>query len=384
MTVSKCRDKWRAEVFLDGRRVASKSGFVRKRDADDWHDRTKAAMKDQPKVTASTFDELLGHFRSWHLPKVRPGTKRRYEVDLRERIEPAFRHMTLSRITPAMVEQVSSDWQKTLSPKSVNNCLHLLRLLFNKAVKWKLLAESPYGVETLRIAESPYVWWEEEDHIRRFLEAARQSRYYAVYLTALETGLRYGELAGLNVGDVDLATGTVHVHRQWLEREGMLGPPKHGRGRRVDFSPEGDLGRSLLAACGNRDGDQPLFATASGARITKSGVAHKYFKACIRRASVPEISFHGLRHTFASWYMKRHDNVWDLAAILGHSNIKTTMRYAHQSKRARRKPLDLASITHISRTDLGEGYGTNGDHGEKRWRDGRDSNPRAPEKATVA
>lgn len=384
MTVSRMRDKWRAEVFVGGRRVASRSGFSRKRDADDWHAATKAALKDGPPVTATTFEELLTHFRGWHLPKVRPGTKRRYEVDIDQRIAPYFRHMRLGDISGGMVEQFAADCQKTLKPKSVNNCLHLLRLMFNKAVKWKLLGESPYGVETLAIPEQPYTWWEEEDHIRRFLEAARQSRYYAVYLTALETGLRYGELIGLKVGDVDLERGVLQVSRQWLEREGSYGPPKHGRARWVDFNPDDGLGKHLGQLVRNKDPGDPLFVTASGHLPGKSGVAHKYFKACIRRAGVPEISFHGLRHTFASWYMRQHDDVWSLMAILGHSSIKTTMRYAHQSKRARRKPLDLASITHISRTAEGEKYGTDENGRGKEWRDGRDLNPRTPENATVA
>lgn len=385
MTVSKCRDKWRAEVFVGGRRVASKAGFARKRDADDWHNVTKAALRDQPNVTkATTFDELLTHFRAWHLRKVRPGTKRRYEVDLKERIEPFFRHMALRAITPAMIEQFATDCQRTLKPKSVNNCLHTLRLILNKAVKWRLLGESPYAIDSLAIPEAPYQWWEEEDQIRRFLEAAKESRYYAVYLTALETGLRYGELAGLKCGDVEIGRGVLRVERQWLERDASFGPPKHGKGRRVDFNPGGELAQALHAACAGHASDERLFRTATGKPVTKSGVAHKYFKACIRRAGVPEISFHGLRHTFASWYMRRHDNVWDLMAILGHSSIKTTMRYAHQSKGARRKPLDLASITHISRTDEGENYGTSGEPCRNEWRDGRDLNPRIPEKTTVA
>ncbi len=374
MTVFKRRDKWRAEVFINGKRVASRSGFVRKRDADDWHDQTRQALRDGPRVTEATFEELLGHFRTWHLQKVRPGTRRRYEVDIEQRIAPFFRHMRLSDITEAFIEQFMANCQKSLAPKSVNNCMHTLRLMLNKAVRWKLIQENPYGVESLKIPEQPYPWWDKEEDIQKFLKAAKESRYYSVYLTALETGLRYGELMGLSVKDVDLQLGAIHVHRQWLEREGSYGPPKHGKERWVHFNPDGELGKVLRRSRRAAE-DGPLFTTAGGRLPTKGGVAHKYFKAAIRRAGVPEICFHGLRHTFASWYMIRHDNVWDLAAILGHSSIKTTMRYAHQSKRARRKPLDLASITHNSRTLERGSYVTDENLAGKEWRDGRDLNP---------
>lgn len=378
MTIFRARDKWRAVVYVDGERVASRSDFLRRADAKDWHDAKAREFRDQGVPSASTFEDLLTHFKNWHLPSVRGGTKTRYLVDIDQRIEPFFRYRRLEDITPKMIEQFKSECAAKISPKSVNNCLHTLRLMLNKGVRWKMLRENPYAVESLEIPEKPYPWWDKEEDIQAFLKAARESRYYAVYLTALETGLRYGELIGLNWGDIDLRCGTIHVHRQWLERESDYGPPKHGRERWVDFNPAGGLGDELRrAAHGSKDSD-PVFTTATGALPTKGGVAHKYFKAAIRRAGVPEICFHGLRHTFASWYMIRHDNVWDLSAILGHSSIKTTMRYAHHSKRARRKPLDLASITHKSLTGTDLKEVTSENHSGKRWRDGRDLNPHTP------
>jgi integrase len=384
VSVFKGGDSWRAQVYVRGRVVADEAGFKTRRDAKDWHDEKKRLHRSGGQVREATFDELLTHFKKWHLPSIRPGTKRRYMVDIDQRIEPEFRYLKLDAITPGMIEEVKAKWAKELSPKSVNNCLHTLRLLLNRAVRWKMLRESPYGVESLEVPKGSYPWWEKQEDIQSFLRAAEKSRYYTFYLTALETGLRYGELVGLDVGDVDLQVGTIHVHRQYLEREGRYGPPKHGKERWVDFNPEGRLGESLRAIARHRTSDQPLFVTRTGGLLRKSGAAHKYFKAIIKKAGVPVICFHGLRHTFASWYMIRHDNVWDLAAILGHSNIKTTMRYAHHSQRARRKPLDLASITQNSHRFKEEADVTLEDYRDKRWRDGRDSNPKPPKLKAVA
>ncbi len=382
MTVSKTKHGWRAEVFHGGKRIANKSGFGRRSEAVAWHDAEKRAAKEGPAPKAM-FEELLTYFRAWHMTKVRPGTRRRYEVDIVYRIEPHFRGWPLADITPKALERFAQGCMTTLSPKSVNNCLHTLRAMLNKAVKWKLIKESPYGLESLAIPEQPYVWWDEEDQIHRFLEAAKASRYYALYFLAIETGLRYGELAGLSPADFDLERGVIHVHRQWNEREHCYSSTKHGRERWVDYNPEGELGKVIGALVAERLGEGRLFVTATGAPITKSGVAHKFFRAVIRRAGLPVVPFHSLRHSMASWYMRSHDDVWALKEILGHSDIRTTQRYAHQSKRARRKPLDLASITQNSRNAFEERGRTMENERGKEWRDGRDSNPRASKIATA-
>lgn len=377
---------WKAEVFRNGIRIASKSGFERQRDAKDWHDEKLRNFRSDGSGLSKkehSFEVLLKHFKDWHLPGIRPGTRTRYLVDIDQRIEPFFKFMKLERIDAAMIEAFKAECSENLAPKSVNNCLHTLRLMLNKGVKWKLLTESPYATESLEIPEVPYQWWDKAEDIASFLKAAEASRYFAVYLTALETGLRYGELVGLTVQDIDFGEGVIHVHRQYLEREGRYGPPKHGRERWVDFSVGGTLAETLRTLVRHRNLDSPLFVTATGAIPTKGGLAHKFFKATIKRAKVPEICFHGLRHTFASWYMIKHDNVWDLSAILGHSSIKTTMRYAHHSKRARRKPLDLAFITPLSRPCQGKNYVTSEERLEKEWRDGRDLNPKTPRLVTA-
>ena len=391
MSVFRSGRVWRAQVYVRGRVVADETGFKREKEAKAWHDAKKLSIENNGEVRQVRFEEFLEHFKQWHLARLRPGTRRRYMVDIEQRIEPAFRYMRLSDITAGLIEQMKAKWAQELSPKSVNNCLHMLRLMLNRAVRWKMLLESKYETESLEVPHKPYPWWDKEEHIQRFLEAAKESRYYLVYLIALETGMRYGEILGLCAEDIDLTEGTIHVYRQWLDKEKSYGPTKHGKDRWIDFNPNGELAAALRSHISGRQevhndaradafvpGHGMLFSTSTGRRPAKQGVAHKYFKAAIRRAGVPVICFHGLRHTFASWYMIQHDNVWDLAAILGHSNIKTTMRYAHHSTRARRKPLDLAFIAQNSHTIDRRASGTNGNYLEKKWRDGRDSNPKAP------
>jgi len=59
----------------------------------------------------------------------------------------------------------------------------------------------------------------------------------------------------------------------------------------------------------------------------------------VKRAGVPIIRFHDLRHTFASWYMIEVGDIWSLKGILGHVDVQTTQRYAHLSQRHQRMPI---------------------------------------------
>jgi len=81
-----------------------------------------------------------------------------------------------------------------------------------------------------------------------------------------------------------------------------------------------------------------IFVTLNGERVRSDKLSGFYFAAWIKKLGLPEITFHDLRHTFASWFMIRGGNIWELMEILGHSNISTTMRYAHLSNNVKVVP----------------------------------------------
>lgn len=150
MAVFRHRDKWKAVVWNDGKKIASKSGFSRKSDAKAWHDDTLRRIRQDGTIPESSprFEDLVAKFREWHLPSVSPGTRAAYETDLRLRIEPFFRFRRIASITPADIEGFRAACQKTLTkPRSVNGATDVLRLLLNKAVRWRMLKESPFALE---------------------------------------------------------------------------------------------------------------------------------------------------------------------------------------------------------------------------------------------
>lgn len=270
-------------------------------------------------------------FITEYLTTKKLGTQRRHRVDIDLRIRPFFRFRPLDKILPSHCETFLSEVLQTLSPKSANNCISLLRLIFKKCVEWRWLRESPMLVKNISLAETPYTWWENKEEIARFLEVAKKDRYYAALRLAIELGPRLGEIVGLSKQDIDFERGQIRIHRQWLEKEKCYGPPKHNKVRHLNFSPTSELAEALRNAVAKSGDAEIIFTTRSGKRVSASKLAEKHFKRLGRLANNPPISFHDMRHTFASWYMIEVGDIWSLMGILGHSNIETTMRYAHLS-----------------------------------------------------
>lgn len=348
MSVYKRHDSWRAEVFIKGKRVARKGGFKKKIEAQRWKDQTTQNFIQDPESFQKNdfrFKELLSKFEEIHLQYVKPSTRDRYLLDINQRIIPFFQNIKLCKIDSVLLEQFKSSIVPKLSPKSVNNCIHALRLILNKAVKWKMLRSSPYDLDSLKIPKfsTKTVWWDDKRYIEKFLIAAKaRSRYYSAFLLALETGMRLGEIVGLSKQDIDFERGRIHIRRQWSDVYKKYGSCKNGLERWVDFNPKGELSRALKASVLMSGHKEIIFLTSRGNRVTNRALAEACFKNIARKAHVPIISFHGLRHTFASWYMIEIDEIWALKSILGHSDIRTTQRYAHHSASRKRKTLEFS------------------------------------------
>ena len=143
-------------------------------------------------------------------------------------------------------------------------------------------------------------------------------RLRLIVLIALTTGMRMAEIFALTWGDVLYREGLIAVHAKL----------KGGKIRYVPMTPE-------LAAEIQRFpaviGEDRVFPPKHGARGERQRVEGS-FETVLELADIPNFRFHDLRHTFASWYMMNGGDLYELAKILGHSNIKMTERYAKLGK----------------------------------------------------
>ena len=347
MAVYRHRDSWKVDIYVGGKRVKRKSGFTRKSDAEDFEQNYLRRFKENPEQFDQreeyTFEQLLARFKTDHFPKIKSSTARRYSLDIEERIEPYFQFMKLKRIEPHIIEEFQTSLVGKMKPKSVNNCLDTLRCMLNRGVRWNMLKESPFKVDSLKVPRSREKnYWESKEDVHKFLRAAKlRSRYYAAFLLALETGLRLGEVVGLSKKDVDFDRGQIYIWRQWSELDRAYAPLKDNEERTAYFDPKGELARALRDAIAQSSHPEAIFVSVNGKRISNRDLGRRWFKNICRKAGVPVISFHGLRHTYATWFMLEHDEIWGLKSALGHSNIKTTMGYAHHSESRRGKVLSF-------------------------------------------
>jgi integrase len=181
-----------------------------------------------------------------------------------------------------------------------------------------------------------------EDQVRRLFEATTADRLHGLWILLATTGLRLGEAIGLRWQDVDLGAQTLTVRRA-LQRQREAGlvfvEPKTKTSRRSISLPDGtaralqghrkrQLEERLQAGAGWQDNDL-VFCRWDGEVIEPSGVAQR-FDGLLRKAGLPDIRVHDLRHTAASLHLLKGTHPKVVQEMLGHSTITLTLdTYSH-------------------------------------------------------
>jgi integrase len=294
---------------------------------------------------AMTVGEYLDKWLKAAKDTVRQSTHERHEELVEIHIGPALGRIRLKDLNPAHArffyrERLDSG----LAPATVHKIHAVLHKALKAAVADGLIPRNAAaGLKLPRIAP------EEIDPLgpeeaRRLLETVRETsdRLEALYILALNTGMRQGELLALKWDDVDLERGVLRVRRT-LTREGgsfALGEPKTKKSRRtirlttaaVEALKE-HLSRQLEEM--ERMGSlyQPgglVFATETGTIINPSNLRNRSFKPLLKRAGLRLIRFHDLRHTCATLLLSKNVNPKVVSEMLGHASVRITLdTYSH-------------------------------------------------------
>jgi integrase len=245
-----------------------------------------------------------------------------------------------------------------LSEKTVGNHITLFTSILNYVSRLKppWLASVPkFKRPSVSWCSQDYQYLRSDEEMSRFLRAAKEEDpiVFAMYATAIYTGMRAGELAGLQWTDIDFDQRLITVQRSYG------GPTKSKRIRRVPvLSAILPILRSWRLKCGTRlvfPSHSLTMQQASG-RIFQE-VLHRVleragFKKVERNGKLRSyIRFHDLRHTFASHWMMKGGTIYKLQRILGHQSIAMTERYSHLAPAAFKEDYDLFEAPVI---ELGE------------------------------
>lgn len=240
---------------------------------------------------------------------------------LRIHILPALGALDVSAVSFAVIEDFKSKLlAKGLVNKSVNNILQILGRMLTLARKRGLIAAKP-ELEMLDVPRADFDFLT-FDETTRLIAAAEEGAWRTMVTVAARTGLRQGELLGLHWDDVDLKAGRIFVRHSYVY--GRMGTPKSGKSREVPLSNQ-----ARVALTSERHLRGPLvFCSPAGSPLPFSQCRSPIQRAC-KRAGIREISWHVLRHTFASHLAMRGVALKAVQEMLGHESITVTMRYAH-------------------------------------------------------
>jgi len=297
-------------------------------------------------VEVPTLEEFKAQFLTYSANNNKPSQLYSKECILKNHLLPAFGTWRLDRLGFMDVEQYKArKLKQKLAPKTVNNHLAVLRKALALAVECGVLQHIP-RVKLLRAAKSDFRFlsFEETD---RFLEATEPD-WTAMLTTAIKTGLRIGELLALRWEDVDLVSGRFVVRRTlWNGQEGL---PKGGRSREVPLCET-----ALTALKRHRHlRSYYVFCGSDGSRLTHSIVKSIVPRTCRRAGLAKRVTWHDLRHTFASHLVMRGVALKAVQELLGHATIDMTMRYAHLSPHVNRDAVKLLDLDGSARVTLGQ------------------------------
>jgi integrase len=304
-------------------------------------DRANGLVFDDENMTVGEYLDswLKGSVRG----SVRQSTFDCYEIAVRVHIKPALGRLKLKKLTPAHIAGFYQDRLAAgFAPASVNKLHMVLHKALSQAVKWHMLPRN-----VVEVVKAPRPTPEEmqplsAEETRRLLEATRGNRLEALYVLAVTAGMRQGELLALKWQDVDLENGTVSVRRTITKSGGrlLLGEPKTKKSRRTISLTEAavralseHLARQMqeIERLGDLYRDDGLvFTTEVGTLINPTNLRRRSFASLLKRAELPQIRFHDLRHTCATLLFKRNVHPKYVQELLGHANIAITLdTYSH-------------------------------------------------------
>lgn len=316
---------WYADYFANGKRVQESTGTRNKREAEKFlalrisEIQRGVYIKPMHVPLAELWERYLTyakvHKRSWRRDEQMYGNLLRL-----------IGNRTLDSITPLDVEEFQQARSQEVSPATVNRETALLKHMFNMAERWRLYqGNNPVRlVEFLPENNLQFRTLDRDEELRFLQSAPPYLRELIIF--AINTGLRCGDLLNLKWEGVDIEQRRLSI---------IMGKTR----RRLDV-PLNETAMEIMAVrAAIKHGPFVFYNPGTGDRFHDLKLS---FKATVRRAGLSGITWHTLRHTFASRLTRASVDLVTVKELLGHASINTTMRYAHSNHEA--KALAVAQL----------------------------------------
>ena len=248
------------------------------------------------------FEDMAEKYLAWARVNKRPYRSTKTALS---RLIQTFKGKGLGEIRPQDVEGYKARRKIEVKPSTVNRELALMRHLYNMAIRWAYAERNPLqGVKLFRESNERIRYLTPDEEARLF--AVLPDKYKPVVTTALQTGLRMGELRSLRWRDISFETSTPTIARS-----------KDGEVQRI---PMNSVTRETLKRLPRIS---PLVFPDLPRHLSER------FTELAKKAGLQDLHFHDLRHTYATRLRQAGVDIYKVKELMRHKDIRMTLRYAH-------------------------------------------------------
>jgi integrase len=300
-------------------------------------------------TTQKTFAQIVELWKKDKQLYVKKSSFSAYVLLLENHLLPKFAEV--SSIEEEEVQQfVFQKLEQGLSQKSIKDVLIVLKMVMKFGAKYKWIQYTQFDIQYPTVRENQSIEVLTRTHQKKVMNYIQEHftfRNLGVYI-CLCSGMRIGEICALTWEDMDTDNGIINI-RKTIQRiyiiedgkrrtELLLDTPKTKNSiREVPMSR--DLLRMLKPF--KKIVNPLFFVLTNDAKPTEPRTYRSYYKNLMKQLEIPEIKFHGLRHSFATRCIESKCDYKTVSVLLGHSNISTTLNlYVHPNLEQKKKAID--------------------------------------------
>jgi integrase len=309
---------------VNGKQICESTGSPYKSDAERALKKRQGEIVDgkyeiRKAVTSPRFEDFAVEYLEYS--KANKRSWRRDRTSIRNLLD-QFKGLKLHNITPWLIEKYKRSRKETVTKATVNRELACLKHMFTMAIQWGKAADNPVKMVKLFKEPAGRLRYLTEEECDRLIDAS-SGHIRSIVVTAINTGMRLGEILRLTWDRVDFDQEIITIERS--KNDGVRHTPMNKR-----LTEE-------LQSVKLESANRYVFSNKSGKPFVdiKNG-----FLSAQRRAGIERCRFHDLRHTFASHLVMNGIDITTVKELLGHKTIAMTMRYAHLSKEHKQKAVE--------------------------------------------
>lgn len=304
--------------------------------------------------------QWLDTWKNEYLTNVKPSTVTSYEATIRNHLKPGLGALRLDALTTHDIQEFynsllsATENHKALSPKTIKNIHGVLHHALEQAMLNNYIRANPSNACVIPKAVKKKVKPMNEKQIASFLKAIKGHKYEHMFLVALFTGIREGEVCGLQWDCVDFDNGTILIDKQLQSLRGKtrgnkdkyaLISTKSGKERTITAAPY--IMEMLQKTKQTQDGYKKefgaefkdsglVFTDEVGNRVTPQAL-YRAFKLVVTELDMKDVRFHDLRHSYAVVSLKTGDDVKTVQENLGHATSSFTLdTYGHVTEQMKK------------------------------------------------